>query len=87
MNCARIATDGNFGDVGESRTWRKQAVKSAWSRYFAHQLSESERAEARRRMLADLQQAKEEGVFRQMEQWRGKIKWSISLKELRKDDD
>ena len=66
---------------------RKSEADLAWSRYFAHQLSESERAEARKRMLADLQQAKEEGVFRQMEQWRGKIKWSISLDELRKDDD
>lgn len=59
----------------------------AWARYFAHQLSQSEKAEARVRMLADLQQAKEEGVFRNMEKLRGKIKWSISLEELRKDDD
>jgi hypothetical protein len=38
-------------------------------------------------MLADLQQAKEEGVFREIKKLRGKIKWSISLEELRKDDD
>lgn len=36
-------------------------------------------------MLTDLQQAKEEGVFREMERWRGKIKWSISLEGLRKE--
>jgi hypothetical protein len=59
----------------------------AWARYFANQLSESERAESRVRMLADLQQAKEEGVFRNIEKLRGKIKWSMSLDELRKDDD
>ena len=62
-------------------------IDEAWERYFSHQLSASEKAEARKRMLADLQQAKEEGVFREMERWRGKIKWSISLEELRKDDD
>jgi hypothetical protein len=59
----------------------------AWGRYFAHQLNASEKAEARKRMLADLQQAKEEGVFQRMKEWRGKIRWSISLEELRKDDD
>jgi hypothetical protein len=59
----------------------------AWGRYFAHQLNDSEKAEARKRMLADLQQAKEEGVFQRMKEWRGKIRWSISLEELRKDDD
>ncbi|HEV7424872.1 MAG TPA: hypothetical protein VGQ46_00795 [Thermoanaerobaculia bacterium] len=62
-------------------------IDKAWERYFSHQLSESEKAEARKRMLADLQQAKEEGVFRRMKEWRGKIRWSISLEELRKDDD
>jgi len=36
-------------------------------------------------MLADLQQAKEEGVFRNLEKFRGKIRWSISLEELRKE--
>jgi hypothetical protein len=60
-------------------------TEEAWARYFAHQLSESERAESRVRMLADLQKAKEEGVFRKLETFRGKIKWSISLEELRKD--
>jgi hypothetical protein len=60
-------------------------TEQAWARYFAHQLSESERAEARIRMLADLQQAKEEGVFREMKKLRGKIKWSMSLEELRKE--
>ena len=64
-----------------------QETDEAWARYFAHQLSQSEKAEARVRMLADLQQAKEEGVFRNIEKLRGKIKWSISLEELRKDDD
>jgi len=59
----------------------------AWSRYFAKQLSPEAKAESRQRMLADLQQAKEEGVFRNMEKLRGKIKWSLSLEELRKDDD
>ncbi len=38
-------------------------------------------------MQADLLQAKEEGVFRNMEKLRGKIRWSLSLEELRKDDD
>ena len=62
-------------------------TEEAWARYFAHQLSESERAESRVRMLADLQKAKEEGVFRELRKLRGKIQWSISLEELRKDDD
>ncbi len=66
---------------------RQVETDEAWNRYFAHQLSASEKAEARKRMLADLEQAKEEGVFRQMQQWRGKIRWSVSLEELRKDDD
>jgi hypothetical protein len=57
----------------------------AWARYFAHQLSASEKAESRARMLADLQQAKKEGVFRNLEKFRGKIRWSISLEELRKE--
>jgi hypothetical protein len=60
-------------------------TEQAWARYFAHQLTASEKAESRARMLADLQQAKEEGVFREMERWRGKIKWSISVEELRKE--
>ena len=59
----------------------------AWSQYFANQLSAEEKAEARKRMLAGLQKAKEEGVFRELQKWRGKIQWSISLEELRKDDD
>jgi hypothetical protein len=59
----------------------------AWARYFAHQLSATEKAEARARMLADLQRAKEEGVFRNLQKLRGKIKWSMTLEELRKDDD
>jgi hypothetical protein len=59
--------------------------EEAWARYFAHQLSESERAESRERMLADLQQAKEEGVFRKLEELRGKIQWSVSLEELREN--
>jgi hypothetical protein len=58
---------------------------AAWERYFSHQLTAAEKAESRERMLADLQQAKEEGVFREFEKLRGKIKWSISLEELRKD--
>jgi hypothetical protein len=58
-----------------------------WAHYFANRLSEGERAEARIRMLADLQQAKAEGVFRNLKKLRGKIKWSMSLEELRKDDD
>jgi hypothetical protein len=62
-----------------------QETGEAWARYFAKQLSESERAEARVRMLADLQQAKKEGVFRNIKKLRGKIKWSISLEELRKE--
>jgi hypothetical protein len=60
-------------------------AEEAWARYFAKQLNESERAESRARMLADLQQAKEEGVFREIEKLRGKIHWSISLEELRED--
>jgi hypothetical protein len=62
-------------------------IDEAWARYFAHQLTPSEKAEARARMLADLQQAKEEGVFRNLQKLRGKIKWSMTLEELRKDDD
>jgi len=62
-------------------------IDEAWERYFSHQLTAGEKAESRERMLADLQKAKEEGVFREMQKWRGKIKWSISLDELRKDDD
>ncbi|MGA8810665.1 MAG: hypothetical protein WB973_22555 [Thermoanaerobaculia bacterium] len=62
-------------------------IDEAWERYFSHQLSASEKAEARARMLADLQQAKEEGVFRNLRKLRGKIKWSMTLDELRKDDD
>lgn len=62
-------------------------TEEAWARYFAHQLSDSERAESRARMLADLRQAKEEGVFRDLRKLRGKIKWSISLDELREDRD
>jgi len=62
-------------------------TEEAWARYFAHQLSDSEKAEARVRMLADLQRAKEEGVFRNLRKLRGKIKWSMTLEELRKDDD
>jgi hypothetical protein len=62
-------------------------TEEAWARYFAHQLSGSEKAESRKRMLADLQKAKEDGVFREMERWRGKINWSLTLEELRKDDD
>jgi hypothetical protein len=60
---------------------------AAWERYFSHQLSAVEKAESRARMLADLQKAKEEGVFEEMKKWRGKIKWSMTLEELRKDDD
>ena len=59
--------------------------EEAWARYFAKQLSEGERAESRARMLADLQQAKEEGVFRELKKLRGKIQWSVSLEDLRKD--
>lgn len=62
-----------------------ETEEAAWARYFAHQLTASEKAESRARMLTDLQQAKEEGVFREMERWRGKIKWSISLEGLRKE--
>ena len=62
-------------------------IDAGWERYFSHQLSAEEKAESRARMLADLQKAKEEGVFEEMKKWRGKIKWSISLEELRKDDD
>jgi hypothetical protein len=60
---------------------------AAWERYFSHQLTEAERAESRERMLADLQKAKEEGVFEELKKLRGKIKWSMTLEELRKDDD
>ena len=65
----------------------KSETEAAWERYFSHQLSPEEKAESRERMLADLQKAKEEGVFEEMKKWRGKIKWSMSLEELRKDDD
>jgi hypothetical protein len=65
----------------------KTETEAAWDRYFSHQLSAEEKAESRERMLADLQKAKEEGVFEEMKKWRGKIHWSISLEELRKDDD
>ena len=61
-------------------------IDEAWNRYFAHQLSPEAKAESRQRMLAGLQRAKEEGVFRELQKLRGKIKWSISLEELRKDD-
>jgi len=62
-------------------------TEAAWERYFSHQLSAEEKAESRARMLADLQKAKEEGVFEEMRKWRGKIHWSMTLEELRKDDD
>jgi hypothetical protein len=62
-------------------------TQEAWTRYFANQLSDGERAESRVRMLADLPRAKEEGVFRDIEKLRGKIKWSVSLAALRKDRD
>lgn len=62
-----------------------ESTDEAWARYFAKQLSETERAESRARMLADLQQAKEKGVFRNIEKLRGKIRWTISLEELRND--
>jgi hypothetical protein len=62
-------------------------TEAAWERYFSHQLSPEERAESRVRMLADLQKAKEEGVFEELKKLRGKIKWSMTLEELRKDDD
>jgi hypothetical protein len=62
-------------------------TEEAWTRYFVNQLSEGERAESRARMQADLLQAKEEGVFREIEKLRGKIKWSISLDALREDCD
>jgi len=62
-------------------------IDEAWNRYFANQLSPEAKAESRQRMLADLQQAKEDGVFREFKKLRGKIKWSTSLEELRRDDD
>lgn len=60
-------------------------TEQAWARYFAHQLTPGDKAESRARMLSNLRKAKEEGVFREMERWRGRIKWSISLEELRKE--
>jgi hypothetical protein len=63
----------------------QRETDEAWARYFAHQLTPSEKAESRARMLADLEQAKKEGVFRNLEKFRGKIHWSISLEELRKE--
>ena len=60
-------------------------IDEAWKRYFANQLSPEAKAESRQRMLADLHQAKEDGVFRELRKLRGTIKWSISLEELRKE--
>jgi hypothetical protein len=65
----------------------KSAAVESWDLYKDLAVTDEQRKAARERMLADGERARRDGVFERMESWRGRIKWSISLEELRKDDD
>ncbi|HKR64773.1 MAG TPA: hypothetical protein VJZ00_13660 [Thermoanaerobaculia bacterium] len=55
--------------------------------YKSLAVTEEQRRAVHEQMKADGERAKRDGVFERVRALRGKIKWSVSLEELRKDDD
>ena len=58
-----------------------------WARYLAIQLTPEQKAELRKRDEAELERARGEGVYEKFRALRGKVQFTVSLEELREDDD
>ena len=66
---------------------KKKEVHDAWEYYKSIQLTPEQKAEARAEAQKEIDRAARDGVYEEMSKLRGKIKWSLTLDELRKDDD
>lgn len=66
---------------------KKKEEFDPWEYYRSIQLTPEQKAEARAEAQKEVDRAAREGFYEEIAKWRGKIKWSTTLEELRKDDD
>lgn len=66
---------------------KKQVQEDAWKLYQSIQLTPEEKSAARAELAQIGGQARRDGVYDELKKMIGKVKWSITWEELRKDDD
>ena len=64
---------------------QQEPQSDIWKRYLALQLTPEQRAEARKRLEAEVQRAQDEGIYEKLRALRGKVNFTVSLEELRED--
>lgn len=70
-----------------ARAKKKSREDDLWEEYFRIQLTPEQKAEARERAAVELERARAAGVFEELLELRGKVKFDHSWEELRKLDD
>jgi hypothetical protein len=58
-----------------------------WERYLRMALTPEEVAEGRAELQKEIDRARVAGVYEELKKWKGKIRWDVSLDELREDRD
>jgi hypothetical protein len=66
---------------------QQEPQSDIWKRYLALQLTPTQKAELRERAEAEMQRAREEGVYEKLLELRGKVHLEYDIEELRKDRD
>jgi hypothetical protein len=65
----------------------KEVQEDAWRLYQSVQLSPEQKTAARAELAQIAGQARRDGVYDELKKMIGKVKWSVTWEELRKDDD
>jgi len=68
--------------TGEREIDFSQLPADPWERWKAVQLTEEERAEARRQMQIEIDRARASGVYERLLKLRGKVKFSLTYEEM-----
>jgi hypothetical protein len=66
---------------------KKKQEPDVWAYYDSIQLTAEEKAAARAEMKRAADRARAEGVYERLVELRGKVKWSVSWEDLRKEDE
>jgi hypothetical protein len=73
--------------MARARKKEKGRTEELWEEYRRMQLTPEQKAAARAEMDRKVEEAQRNGVYESLRELRGKVKWSISWEELRRDED
>ena len=66
---------------------KEKSDADVWASYDSIQLTPEQKAAAKAELKSLAEEAARKGVYERLAELRGKVKWSVSWEELRKEDD